>query len=348
MANGFQLVKLLDSAVVINVGGFTPRGVYDNATTYNTGDLVEYLGASYLAKGTTTGNLPTDTAFWQIVLDPPVDSVNGQIGDVVLDPDDLDDTLTTNKFITAGQLAEIAANTLKVSADGSIDTHSNVDLTGLADDNVLQYNLATGNFEPVSADSLQLTASEVKALYESNPDTNPFTDAEQTKLAGIESGATGDQTGAEIKALYEAEPDTNAFTDAEQIKLASIESGATGDQNASEVPVTPSGNLTSTNVQSALVELQTDLDNTISQDVLKQQFEYVSKNIPSNNSNFAYNPDGTLNTITYTSGLIKTFSYTSGILTTIVLSGTLPSGITATTKTLVYDVDGNVDQITYS
>jgi hypothetical protein len=44
-----------------------------------------------------------------------------------------------------------------------------------------------------------------------------------TKLDGIEASATADQTGAEIKSLYEAEADTNAFTDAEQTKLSGIE-----------------------------------------------------------------------------------------------------------------------------
>jgi len=41
-----------------------------------------------------------------------------------------------------------------------------------------------------------LTASEVKALYESNADTNAFTDADETKLASVESGATANQTDA--------------------------------------------------------------------------------------------------------------------------------------------------------
>lgn len=40
-----------------------------------------------------------------------------------------------------------------------------------------------------------------------------------TKLDGIESGATADQTGAEIKAAYEAEADTNALTDARAAKI---------------------------------------------------------------------------------------------------------------------------------
>lgn len=50
--------------------------------------------------------------------------------------------------------------------------------------------------------------------------------ADGTKLDGIESGATADQTGAEIKAAYEGEANTNAFTDAEQTKLAGIATGA--------------------------------------------------------------------------------------------------------------------------
>jgi len=47
------------------------------------------------------------------------------------------------------------------------------------------------------------------------------------KLDGIETGATADQTDAEIKTAYENNADTNAFTDAEQTKLAGIAAGAT-------------------------------------------------------------------------------------------------------------------------
>ena len=43
-------------------------------------------------------------------------------------------------------------------------------------------------------------------------------------------------------------------------KLAGVEAGATADQTATEVPVTPTGNLTSTDVQAALAELQGDVD----------------------------------------------------------------------------------------
>ena len=51
--------------------------------------------------------------------------------------------------------------------------------------------------------------------------------ADGSKLDGIEAGATADQTPAEIKTAYESNADTNAFTDAEQSKLAGLASGST-------------------------------------------------------------------------------------------------------------------------
>ena len=79
------------------------------------------------------------------------------------------------------------------------------------------------------------TGAEIKTAYELEADTNAFTDTELAKLAGIEDGATADQSGAEIKTAYELEADTNAFTDAEKATLTSVEDGATGDQTGAEI-----------------------------------------------------------------------------------------------------------------
>ena len=62
-------------------------------------------------------------------------------------------------------------------------------------------------FRYVAAESQGLTASER---------------AELTRLSGVETGATTDQTGTEIKAAYEAEGDTNAYTDGEKSKLGGV------------------------------------------------------------------------------------------------------------------------------
>lgn len=43
------------------------------------------------------------------------------------------------------------------------------------------------------------SAADIKTLYESNPNTNEFDDAEQTKLAGIATGATANDTDSNLK-----------------------------------------------------------------------------------------------------------------------------------------------------
>jgi hypothetical protein len=70
------------------------------------------------------------------------------------------------------------------------------------------------------------TAAEIRTLVESATDSNVFTDADHTKLNGIETGATADQTAAEIRALVESASDSNVFTDADHTKLNNIEAGA--------------------------------------------------------------------------------------------------------------------------
>ena len=85
--------------------------------------------------------------------------------------------------------------------------------TTYADDDIV-YD-STGIYQSL-ADSntaaLTVTASWTKLA-------NFISNDEITKLDGIETAATADQTGAEIKTAYEGEADTNAFTDAEKTKL---------------------------------------------------------------------------------------------------------------------------------
>lgn len=119
--------------------------------------------------------------------------------------------------------------------------------------------------------------------------TKIMTNAERTKLAGIEAGATADQSGAEIEAALDAQlgtswklsggsvdsvngnigvvvldaddiddsATTNKFaTAAELSKLAGIEANAKDDQNAAQVPITDTaGHYTSGNVEGALDEI---------------------------------------------------------------------------------------------
>ena len=91
-------------------------------------------------------------------------------------------------------------------------------------------------------DSGNSNASYIKTQYESNSNTNGYTDAEKTKLTGIETGATADQTAAEIRTLVESATDSNVFTDADHTKLNGIAAGA---------------DVTSTNSINALTDVNT-------------------------------------------------------------------------------------------
>jgi hypothetical protein len=68
-------------------------------------------------------------------------------------------------------------------------------------------------------------------------------------------------SAADVKAAYESNADTNAFTDALLGKLNGVEAEAKDDQIASEVPYTnTSSNLTAVNVQSAIDEVEGRVD----------------------------------------------------------------------------------------
>ena len=116
-------------------------------------------------------------------------------------------------------------NKTYVKNSGSAGTMADFTLLRTPTDAVLSVNGNTG----------AITAAQIASAVEAASDSNTFTDADHTKLDGIEASATADQTGAEIKTAYEAESDTNAYTDAEKTKLAGIEASATADQTGAEI-----------------------------------------------------------------------------------------------------------------
>ena len=70
----------------IDVGklSFTHKGNYDASTAYVLNDVVYYNGSAYIAKTSTTGNLPTSTAHWNLfVLKGTDTSVLTTQGDVL-------------------------------------------------------------------------------------------------------------------------------------------------------------------------------------------------------------------------------------------------------------------------
>ena len=61
----FKIVQLLNP-IQINTT-INPTGAYNAATTYGVGDSVSYGNSSYICIAATTGNLPTNTTYWQLL-----------------------------------------------------------------------------------------------------------------------------------------------------------------------------------------------------------------------------------------------------------------------------------------
>lgn len=79
------------------------------------------------------------------------------------------------------------------------------------------------------------TPATIKTKYESNSNTNAFTDSEQTNLGNQSNTNTGDETAASVKTKYESNSDTNAFTDSEKINLADQSGINTGNETTASI-----------------------------------------------------------------------------------------------------------------
>ena len=141
---------------------------------------------------------------------------------------------------TANVVAALIAGTnITIAANGTI-TSTDTNTTYSIQDGELSQNNFT-NADHSKLDGIEAgatadqTAAEIKVAYESNSDTNEFSDAEQTKLSNIEANATADQTAAEIKTLVGSATDSNVFTDADHTKLDGIETAATADQTKADI-----------------------------------------------------------------------------------------------------------------
>lgn len=186
--------------------------------------------------------------------DLPVDGETGKIYVVVADETSNGDT---SSYRWTGTVYAMVSNTLN-AADVKALYEANANTNAYTDSEKAIVDVNT--VLDTTATTLPTAINELKTAVDLNTakQTNITTDLSYT--AGVNDGIVVSSDGTD--AVIPAADATNAglMLAAEKTKLAGIEDGATADQIASEVPVTPQGNLSSTNVQSSLVELQTDID----------------------------------------------------------------------------------------
>lgn len=142
---------------------------------------------------------------------------------------------TAKTGITSQQAADIVTNNAKgqttdvqAAIDGSAaPTASNVFATM---DDVTEAgggDMTVATYDPTSVAG---DAFDMDSMVEGTT-TKILTGTERTKLTGIETSATADQSNAEIKTAYEANADTNVVTDAEKTVLGNTSGTNTGDAN---------------------------------------------------------------------------------------------------------------------
>ena len=139
----------------------------------------------------------------------------GDYGDLLNTPTSTDDIPegSVNKYITQaekeklsglegshfkGQFVSLSAlNTAFPTAD--VGDYAYVDLG--EDEAVVSYlwDESDEQWTQVQGAATELTPAQIKSLYESNPDTNGYTDAEKSKLSGIEANATENSSDASLR-----------------------------------------------------------------------------------------------------------------------------------------------------
>lgn len=112
-------------------------------------------------------------------------------------------------------------------ADGAgVGTVTSVDVAGGAGLTSSGGPVTSSGTITVALDSATQASLALADSAQQPPAEGAFVDGDKTKLDGIETGATADQTGAEIKTALFAEADTNNLTDVLLGKLNGIEAGA--------------------------------------------------------------------------------------------------------------------------
>jgi len=264
-------------------------GSYGSSTAIPviTVDAQGRLTAASTASITTTTNLGTSTATDEITITSST-GTNATITEATGSIAGLMSTTHHDKLdgIAAGAEVNRTVEEIEdiIGAMVSGNTESGITVTYQDSDGTIDFSVASQtdqnftNADHSKLDGIEAaatadqTGAEIKSLYEAEDDTNAFTDADHSKLDGIESNATADQTAAEIRTLVDGASDSNVFTDALLTKLNAIESGATADQTSEEIQDIVGGMLSS-NTESGITVTYQDSDGTIDFTVASQTDE---------------------------------------------------------------------------
>ena len=144
-----------------------------------------------------------------------VDSVNGEVGVVVLDTSDISET-TDKNYVTDDEKTVIGNTSGTNTGDETTSTIESK--RPVKSVNGTSVNGAGNIITP----NTEYTDSEIKTKYEANSNTNAFTDSEKTNLGNQSNTNTGDQDISGLQPILSE----GAFVDGDKTKLDGIATGA--------------------------------------------------------------------------------------------------------------------------
>lgn len=310
----FRLVKLLD-AINITLNGPSFTGEYSNTTTYQIGQSVSYSGSSYVAYAVTTGNIPTDDNYWQLL---------ASIGETGVGSVAFDCRNLTGQTIPAFSVVYISGATgvnpsisLALGVDDLLSSKTFGVTSEIINNNIIGRVVHSGEID--------------------NLDTSAFVAGDLLWLSpNVPGGVQNTRPLAPYHAVFIGYVVRSSATVGKIIVTI---------QNGFEL-----GEMHDVLITNPVDEnlIQYEESSGLWKNKNKNTFEYVSKNIKSWNYSLNYTL-GSLSSIAYTDGnsvITKTLNYTGTQLTSIVLSGDTPSGISLT-KALTYTGE-NLTGVIYS
>ena len=165
-----------------------------------------------------------DGAAWQTAVFDATGAVlsfNGRDGAVTLSATDINTALG----FTAIEYSQAEKDKLAGIENGATADQTKADIDLLGVDSATVTGKTVGTNVPVGAvfTDTVYDGTAIRADVDANTLKRTYPATDETKLAGVEAGATGDQTDAEIKIAYENNTDTNAYTDVEKAQVAATE-----------------------------------------------------------------------------------------------------------------------------
>jgi hypothetical protein len=208
---------------------FTPKGAYNALTEYVANDVVSYLGSTWIALQTTTGNTPEESAYWTLNAAKGADGEGS--GDMLAsdydptnvagDAFDMDNMVegTNNKLVSSAEKTAWNDKLDDITGESIADL-SDVDaIAGITDGKVLKWS--TDKFVVADDDDTTYSATDFdikdltdstnlrttwngkvdKSLFDANTILYATTDDTPVALTIPEQTIVGRKTGGNIEAL---------------------------------------------------------------------------------------------------------------------------------------------------